>query len=121
MGRVGGQIFLSLNGVRRNAKGQFTYNLGANMREGVLGHDGVHGHKSLPQIPFIEGEITDETALDLRADLLDFEGGVVTLQLNNGKTIVLRDGYYANAGNVQTEEGNIAARFEGQSCDESPA
>jgi len=42
----------------------------------------------------------------------------VTLQVANGKTIVLRNAWFAGEGTVQTEEGNIAVRFEGLSATE---
>jgi hypothetical protein len=115
--RVGGIIFLSVNGSRYDAKGNFTYNIGRPMAEGVLGHDGVHGYKELPQIPFIEGEITDRGDLAL-VDLLGIRSANVTLELANGKTIVLRDAWFAADGTGNTEEGNIAVKFEGRTAEE---
>ena len=112
-----GTIFLKMNGDLLRAKGGFTYNLGQPRREGLVGHDAVHGYKELPQIPFIEGEITDGGDLDLAA-LQNTVDATIQLELNNGKVIVLRDAWYANEGNVGTEEGNIGVRFEGLSGEE---
>lgn len=66
MARVGGIIFIKANGTQYRAKGNFTYNLGRLKKEKVVGSDGVHGTKVVPQVPFIEGAITDQgTCLQL--------------------------------------------------------
>lgn len=112
--RRAGIIYLKVSGRTHDVKGSFTYNIGQPKREGIVGHDGVHGFKELPQIPFIEGEITDASDLDLKS-ILNYEDETVTLELNNGKTIVLSNAWFAGDGNVSTEDGNIAVRFEGKS------
>lgn len=115
--RRGGIIFLKVNGEIYSAKGNFTYNLGIARREAIIGADGVHGYRETPQVPFIEGEITDNQTLDL-AGLATTENATVTLELANGKVISLRDAWFAGEGTGNTEEGNIAVRFEGMSADE---
>lgn len=105
--RIGGMISLKVNGDIYFAKGNFTYNLGKPKREGVVGADVVHGYKETPQIPFIEGEITDRNELRLEE--------LVTL---DDSTITLSEAWYAGEGTGNTEEGNIACRFEGMSCEE---
>jgi hypothetical protein len=82
-----------------------------------VGADAVHGYKEVPQVPFIEGKITDSSDLDL-AELCDVVDATVTLELANGKVIVLRDAWYAGEGTVDTDEGEIGVRFEGKSADE---
>lgn len=119
--RIGGLIFLKVNGEVLKAKGAFTYNLGKPQREAVMdAGGGVAGFKETPQVPFIEGAITDSDQLDV-GGLLDTTDATVTLELANGKTIVLRGGYFASEGAVTTEEGEIAVRFEGFSAEEIPA
>lgn len=115
--RKGGIIFLQVNGEIYDAKGSFTYNIGRPVREAIVGHDSVHGYKELPQVAFIEGEITDRSTLDLEA-LVTLSGATVTLELANGKVIVLRDAWFAGEGTGNTEEGNLAVRFEGKSGEE---
>jgi hypothetical protein len=115
--RRGGIIQLQVNGELHDAKGNFTYNLGRPKREGIVGSDGVHGYKETPQVAFIEGEITDRGNLDL-AKLVTMFGATVTLELANGKVIVLRDAWFASEGTGNTEEGNIAVRFEGANGEE---
>jgi hypothetical protein len=110
--RVGGMIAFKIDGKVQRAKGGFTYNLGNPKREAIIGSDGLHGYKEVPQPASIEGEITDHPKLDLNA-LTRLDGATVTLDLAIGKTIVLRNAYYSADGAGHTEEGNIAVKFEG--------
>lgn len=115
--RIGGIIEVKANGQLYSAKGSWTYNLGIPKRDIVLGSDSIHGYKELPQEPMIEGVITDNVDLDLPT-LLSITQATVTLQLANGKIIVLRDAFFSGDGNVTTEEGEIAAKFSGLSAEE---
>jgi hypothetical protein len=115
--RRAGKIFVKIDGAQHDAKGSFTYNLGIPKREGMIGSDAIHGYKETPQIAFIEGEITDRADLDVKK-FLELDGVSVTLELANGKTVLLRDAWYAGDGNIQTEEANIQVRFEGRSAEE---
>jgi hypothetical protein len=115
--RRGGIIQLQVNGELYDAKGNFTYNLGRPVREAIVGSDTVHGYKETPQVAFIEGEITDRGTLELDK-LVTMDGATVTLELANGKVIVVHDAWYASEGTGNTEEGNIAVRFEGRSGEE---
>ena len=115
--RRGGIIYFKINGALHEAKGNYTYNFGAPKREAIIGSDGVHGFKEIPQVSYIEGEITDRSDLDVEA-LVNLENATATLELANGKIFVLRDCWYAGDGNVQTEEGNIQIRLEGKSGEE---
>ena len=115
--RIGGMISLKINGDMYFAKGNFTYNLGKPKKEGVVGSDRVHGYKEVPQVPFIEGEITDRNELNLE-DLVTLDDATATLELANGKVIMLREAWYAGEGTGNTEEGNIALRLEGMSAEE---
>jgi len=115
--RRAGLIQLQVNGVRYDAKGSFSYNLGRPIREAIVGADGVHGYKETPQVAFIEGEITDRGDLDV-TKLVGLTGATVTLELGNGKVITIRDGWYAGEGTGNTEEANIGVRFEGAGGEE---
>ena len=116
--RRAGILYAKIDGTQRNVKGSWTYNVGAVKREAIVGADGVHGYKEMPQVPRIEGEITDASDLSL-AELTGIEQATITLELANGKTFVLRDAWYAADGDVGTEEGNVQIRFEGMSAEES--
>jgi len=115
--RRGGIIQFKVDSILYDAKGNFTYNLGRNKREPIVGADGIHDFKETPQVAYIEGEITDRGNLDIDA-LLQATSSTVTLLSANGKTVVLKDAWYAGDGDVQTEEGNIQIRFESSSADE---
>lgn len=109
--RRAGRIYLKIDGEMHDAKGSFSYNLGQDKRDAIPGADGIHGYKETPQVPFIEGAITDRGDLDLEA-MCRQDGVTVTLELVNGKTIVLANAWFAGEGTVTTEEAEIAVRWE---------
>ncbi|WP_297668990.1 phage tail tube protein [uncultured Desulfovibrio sp.] len=109
--RRAGRIYVKVDGQQYDAKGDFTYNLGADKRDAIVGADGIHGYKETPQIPFIEGAFTDAPDLDLQK-LAEGDNLTVTLELVNGKTIVLSNAWFAGEGGVTTGEGEISVRFE---------
>lgn len=115
--RRAGTIYFKVNGVRQEAKGDYSYHLGVPKRTAIVGADGIHGYTEEVQPPYIEGEITDRQSLDVKA-FQTIDGAQVTLELANGKVIALRDAWYAGDGKVSTKEANIAVRFEGLSADE---
>lgn len=115
--RKGGIIQLRVGGEIQQAKGDFTYGFGAPKREAIVGSDGIHGYKETPQVPFIEGEITDRDTLDV-AKLLNMTDVTVSLDLANGKVFFLRNAWHAGDGQVSTGEGNLAIRFEGLTGEE---
>lgn len=110
--RVGGILVLKINGEIFQAKGEFTYSLLQEKRESVVGVDGVHGFKSMPVAPFIEGAVTDSSELKVE-QLLTLRDASATLELANGKVILLRDCYYVADGQTTTMEGEIQLRLEG--------
>ena len=109
--RRAGRIYVKVDGRQYDAKGDFTYNLGADKREAIIGADGIHGYKETPQVAFIEGAFTDAPELDLQK-LAEGDNLTVTLELVNGKTIVLSNAWFAGEGSVTTGEGEISVRFE---------
>jgi len=116
--RRGGTIFFKVDGTQYEAKGEFSYNIGAGKRTAIVGASSVHGYSEEMQTPFIEGAITDSKDVVLKT-LINLDDVTVTLELANSKTIVLRNGWYANEGTVKTKEGEIPVRFEGKSCEEA--
>ena len=115
--RRSGTIYLKIDGTQYDARGSYTYSLGPPKREAIVGPDGVHGYKEMPQVPYVEGEIVDARDLDLAA-LQGLTESTVTLELATGKTVVLRDAWYAADGTVGTEDANVQVRFEGLSAEE---
>ena len=117
--RRSGLIHIKINGTLYSAKGgSFKYNLGVPKNEALLDASGASiGYKSVAQVPFIEGEIYDSRDIDLKA-LCQVDDGTATLELANGKTIILRNCWFAGTGETQTEEATIAFRLEGRSAEE---
>lgn len=115
--RRAGIVYLRVNGVLYEAKGNFSHNINPTKKEAMLHTAGVSGYKETPQAPYIEGEITDSRDLSL-SDLFGADDVTVTLQEGNGKTVVLRNAWFAGDGTVGTEEANIAVRWEGLSGEE---
>lgn len=109
--RVGGIIRVTVDGVEVRAKGDFTYNLGIAKREAVIGAGSVHGFKETPQASFIEGAVTDTADLDLAA-LMRVTNSTIILELANGKSVVLRQAYFAADGEGTTGEGEVKVRWE---------
>lgn len=117
MQRIAGLIEVKVDGEIKAARGNWTYGLGRPKATTIVGADGVHGYKEEPQVAFIEGEITDAGDLDLAA-LVGTRAATVTIQLGNGKMVVLRDAIYAGEGVGNSEEANVDARFEGAGAEE---
>ncbi len=115
--RRAGLIQLQISGEIQDAKGSFSYNLGRPKREAIVGADGVHGYKEMPQVAMIEGAITDRGNLDVAALALGRDL-TVTLTLGNGKVVVLRDAWFAGEGTASTEEAEIPVRWEGANAEE---
>jgi Phage tail tube protein len=109
--RVGGMIDLKINGQMYQAKGNFTYNLGHPKKDAVVGAASIHGYTEKPQVPFIEGEITDNAGISLKA-LTTVTDATIQLTLGNGKILIMSGGWFAGEGTGNTDEGNIGVRFE---------
>lgn len=113
MRRVAGIEAVTINGVRYDVKGSVTYNLGKPRREAVVGLDGVHGSKKVPQVPFCEATFTDRGDLDVGA-LLSTENATIVWSLSSGKTVVFNKASHAGEGTINPEEGEVPVRFEAQ-------
>lgn len=118
--RIGGTLFIAYNGVRLSVKGSWNVNPGRPKRDGIVGADQVHGYKEMPQVPFIEGDVTVTPDLDL-PQLLELRDATITAELANDQVAVLRDAWQAAEGTMTTEEGACPVRFEGLSMDLTPA
>jgi hypothetical protein len=115
--RRAGTIEFQIDGEMMDAVGNFTYNLGRPKREALVGADKVHGYKEMPQPAFIEGEIRDRRALDLKR-IIDMVDATVYLRFAHGKAFVLRNAWFAGEGTGNSEEANFPVRFEGLSGEE---
>ena len=64
-----------------------------------------------PQVAYVEGEVRDQSSLDV-ASIRRITDGTVTLELANDKTVVFRNCWEASDGVVGTEAANVGVRFE---------
>lgn len=96
-----------------DVKGGVSYSLGGDKQETVMGVDRRHGVK-VTRIPaFCEMTLTDRGGLDVKR-LAKLSDSTITIDLENGKTVMFAHASYAGDGVVTAEEGEIEARFE---CD----
>lgn len=106
----GGLLALKIDGKTFDAVGNFTWNLGLPLRAPLIGASGVDGYSEAPQAAFIEGEIRDGSEVTI-ADLVGATGVTASLELANGKTLVLAEAWYEGEGTGNTQEGNFPIRL----------
>lgn len=106
----GGLLAVKIDGSAYSGIGNFTWNLGKPLRAPLVSATGVDGYSVSPQVAFIEGEIRDGEDIDIDA-LVSMENGTVSLELANGKTLVLSNAWYEGEGTGNTQEGNFPVRF----------
>jgi hypothetical protein len=109
--RRAGLLTLTVDGQIMEAKGTFTINPGRPLREPIIGADGLHGYKETPQAASIEGAITDAPGLNTEK-LRELTNATITLRLNNGKTWMLEDAWFAGEGAMTTDESEIAVAYQ---------
>lgn len=115
--RIAGVAYVKFDGRQLPIKGGWKVGYNKVKREGVSGQDSVHGYKEMPQVPYLEGDVstTRDVSLDV---LLSITDATVTAELANGKTYVLRNAWTADSYEIESEEGKLKVRFEGMDIDE---
>ncbi len=112
--RISGTIKFKADGQTYAASGSFKYNLGTPKREAVISMDGsVPGYKETPTVPFIEGAIFNNKELDV-AVFTNLDDVTINLDLSNGKSVILRNAWFAGSGDADTEAATLEVRFEGK-------
>ncbi len=112
-----GVISFRVNGDVLRLRGNVTYSLGGLVREAIEGPTGLAGFKVTGMAPFVEVESMDAQDVDLAA-LQDMQGATGTLQLRNGKTVVINDSSVVGQIEVSSEDGGFTVRFVGSSAKE---
>ena len=116
-----GKFTIACDGVAYYASGVFKYGGGFDKREAIMHSAGFAGFKSTPVAPYISGELIDNSSLSL-TDIANMTSATITLDLINGKQIVLRGAYSTNDNGLEVDtDGKITIKFEGQSLEEVPA
>ena len=115
--RLGGIFYLKIDGkMIVTTEGEFTYNLGKPKRQAEKnGALGVAGFSAEAQVPYIDGEIYDTPTIDVES-ILDLENATVTIELFNGKTVILTRASYCGDGEINTK-GRLKVRFEGMEAE----
>ena len=109
--RLGGTLFLMINGVQYPARGSWEYMPTLSERAGVAGQDGVHGFIEKPAVPSMKGEVSDFGGISIQA-LQQAQISVATLSLANGKVVIGHDGWVKGPIASNTEEGKYTLELE---------
>ena len=118
--RIGGTLFLMINGIQYPARGSWEYTPNLTGRAGVAGQDSVHGYIERPVVPSMKGEVTDFGGISIQA-LQQSQLTVATLSLANGKVVIGYDGWVKGLVNSSTEEGKYALELEFTRVIEQPS
>jgi hypothetical protein len=118
--RRGGIAYLKIDGVQQELKGNWSYRPSFEKKTAIKANSAVAGFKGEWMEPYLEGEFVNSQKLDLNK-LVNIENATVTLVEPTGKTFILSEAWYAGDGIGNTEEGNVAVRFEGKTGEEIPA
>ncbi len=115
--RIAGIAFVKVDGRQYPIRGKWKSNLHGVTREGIAGQDGVHGYKEMPKVPSISGDVyyMPDFSID-QLKLID--NATITLEFANGKTHVLRNAWWSDESEVDSEEGSMPVKFEGISGEE---
>jgi hypothetical protein len=111
--RIAGTAFLTVDGTSYALVGEMEYNPGIVTRESLLGQDGVHGYKEMPQAPHISATIRDMNNMDVLT-LNQMTNNTITVQLANGKLIVGRNMWTVESQTSKAQDGTIEVKWEGQ-------
>jgi hypothetical protein len=121
MRRIAGTFTISCDGIGRYAEGVFDYGGGFEKREEVMSSNGIAGYKSTPVAPFINGTLIDDGSFSL-SEIAKMENSTITLDLSNGKQVVLRGAFSTNDDGLKANtDAKITVKFIGQSLEEVPA
>lgn len=113
MERLGGIMVFKIGGRKQPAEGDFTYGMGANKREPLMGSSGdVQGFSEAGEASYIEGSIRPGSNVSLK-EISNITDETVELVLPNGKTLALLDAFYAGESKGETGEGNYDVKFYG--------
>lgn len=115
--RIAGIAYLKVDGEQIDIRGKFKYKVNTVKREVITGQDGVHGYKEMPEAPYISGDVDDMPGTRLKR-LEGITDATITLELANGKTIVLNNAWWEDTSEVDTEEGSYPVKFVGLTASE---
>lgn len=107
---VGTAIF-KIDGTQYQLRGNFKIsNVTGLVNTGFANADGTGGFTAKHVNPMIEGDLSDGGSVSL-AVVTGLSGNTVTLELVNGKTYVLADGWYEGEAALNAVEGTFPFKF----------
>lgn len=115
--RIAGTAYVKVDAEQIPIKGKWKYQVNTVKRETIVGQDAVHGYKEMPVAPFVQGDVTDMPGTLVKR----FEAvrdATITLHLANGKTILIRNAWWEDTSEVDSEEGTYPVKFSGLSGEE---
>jgi hypothetical protein len=118
---IGGVADVNFNGKVLLFRGDMTWSFQKGEKKGVVGRDSrVHGFTIDPKIPFIEGTYTYDGSVTT-AELEQVTGATISVELGDGRQLVLRQAYVAGPIEAEGDDGKIKIKWEGQDGEELPA
>lgn len=108
---------MTIDGVPYDVKGSIVIRPSDGSREAIVGLDGYHGTKFVPQAPGAGGIITDGPDVSIK-DLQGLVDVEVFFELANGKSYMLTNATYLDHIELNVDEGEIPFVFSAEFCNE---
>jgi len=115
--RIAGVGSLTIDGRQIAVKANLTVSPDPVERDGISGQDRVHDYKEMPRVPYIEADFSMQPDFAME-DLPPMTNSTVVAQMADGRIFVLRQSWYKAPADINSQEGQYRARFEGVACDE---
>jgi hypothetical protein len=115
--RIGGILYLTIDGAQYAVRGSFTVTPSTVKREGIAGQTAVDGYTEMPVVPGCKGDLSTVPGLSLTA-LEAITDSTLTVALANGTTYVLAGAFSLPPFEVDTAEGKVGVAFGCVTCDE---
>lgn len=119
-GRIGGTIYVTIDGNQQPIRGAFTVTPTSVKREGVAGQTQVDGFTETPTVPGVKGEISTVPGLSILA-LQAITDSTIVVALANGSVYTLSNAFSMPPFETDTAEGKVTVEFGCQTCDEVTA
>lgn len=117
MASIGGTVFVKVDGDSLEVMGSCTIGRTTQVRESVVGANGVVGYITRHRPAFIEVEVATVESLDVKALYAQMSGSAdnaVTAELSNGQVLVLSPCWMVGEPDENPIEGTVTLRFEGR-------
>lgn len=113
---IGGTVSFRRGSTKYASAGNFSYNHGGPKRDSVFDGNDTIGYRESPQESMIEGELTVTSSVDT-AEFINLDGETITLTLESGTIVVLRDAWFAGDGTINLNEARFPVKFVGKSLE----